>query len=46
MAEETGVGYQDGDKEVCDKRSGPGGDVVGTQGEVGVLFVSLDGLGG
>lgn len=45
MAEEAGVGDKDGDEEVKDQGSGPSGNVVRTEGEVGVLFVRLDGFG-
>lgn len=45
MTKEAGVGDQDSDEEVEYQRRGPGGNVVGTEGEVWVLLVRLDGFG-
>ena len=45
MTKEAGVGYKDSDEEVEDQGSGPSGNVVRAESEVGVLLVRLDGLG-
>lgn len=45
VTEEAGVGNENGDEEIDDQGSGPSGNVVRTEGEVGVLFVRLDRFG-
>jgi hypothetical protein len=45
VTKKAGVGDEDSDEEVEDQGSGPSGDVVGTQSEIGVLLVRLDGFG-
>lgn len=45
MTKEAGVGDENSDKEVENQGGGPSGNVVGTESEVGVLLVRLDGLG-
>ncbi|KAG9526727.1 hypothetical protein KCV07_g6, partial [Aureobasidium melanogenum] len=41
VAEEAGVGDENGDEEVDDQGSGPSGNVVRTEGKVGVLFTQM-----
>ena len=45
MTKEAGVGDENSDEEVEDQGSGPGGNVVGTESEIRVLLVRLDGFG-
>ena len=45
MTKEAGVGDQNSDEEVENQGSGPSGNVVRAESEIGVLLVRLDGLG-
>jgi hypothetical protein len=45
VTKEACIGDENSDEEVEDQGSGPSGNVVGTESEVRVLLVRLDGFG-